>query len=100
LHAFLSNNANAYIGSLNHTYIIAAVANAADTLVRLSFDEIRYLCFLCGRATTRYDRGKIHGYLHEFVFIMIKENLALDQIVKEIPEEILHQSEDMHRVCS
>jgi hypothetical protein len=48
LAAFFSHDANAYICCLNHRHIVAAVADAADTLLGIILDELGHFCFLRG----------------------------------------------------
>ncbi|KAI6757675.1 hypothetical protein HG531_003500 [Fusarium graminearum] len=61
LSTLLTNNTNTDIGSLNHGYIVATIANTAHALLGVLADELSNLGFLVWRATASNNSRQLNG---------------------------------------
>ncbi|CAF3530522.1 unnamed protein product [Fusarium graminearum] len=66
LSTLLTNNTNTDIGSLNHGYIVATIANTAHALLGVLADELSNLGFLVWRATASNNSRQLNGDRDEF----------------------------------
>ena len=65
------------IGSLDHTDIVSAIADTADSLFRVFPYKSRHVGFLGRRTSTRYDCRKLRSEDDEFASELIEAELRV-----------------------